>query len=293
MNPSRRLDTRSDSHILRVALLTLITCAGGCTFTPGDPHGEVSVSYIDVMFDIEDRLEPGTQERLRVGNDYVLELESFDLTLGEIVVEASAEAGAENTGFDPSSPPPGFSLCHNGHCHADDGRLVPYEEIARELAQGSGAAGTERLLQEVNRIVSLTPTRRTSSLEDVDEAACTNSCQLTSPGTPSAAFLIISAIEIKATVFDTSDRARLPEEGLVLHATVTPAAPFELFGSLSPPNLDTSAPRHELGGSLTILPTIFDGIDWSITSTDPDVLTTALLDVERYAWTPTLLSTKD
>lgn len=52
---------------------------------------------------------------------------------------ASAPAAATGATFDPANPPPGYSLCHNGHCHAASGALVDYEVIAAELAGGGGA----------------------------------------------------------------------------------------------------------------------------------------------------------
>lgn len=66
-----------------------------------------------------------------------IELSTLALTVGEVVLSSGASgAGA----FDPAAPPPGFSTCHSGHCHADDGRLVPYADVQREAAGGSGLA---------------------------------------------------------------------------------------------------------------------------------------------------------
>ena len=56
---------------------------------------------------------------------------------------AAAGSGAA---FDPAHPPDGYSLCHGGHCHADDGRLVPYDEIEAQLAGSGGGAGAPPLL---------------------------------------------------------------------------------------------------------------------------------------------------
>ena len=33
-------------------------------------------------------------------------------------------------------PPPGYSLCHGGHCHTTDGGIESYEEIEAKLAGG-------------------------------------------------------------------------------------------------------------------------------------------------------------
>lgn len=69
-----------------------------------------------------------------------------ELTARVVAVElletaSGAGSGGEAAPFDPASPPPGYTLCHAGHCHATDGRLVSYEDIEAELAGGGGASG--------------------------------------------------------------------------------------------------------------------------------------------------------
>jgi hypothetical protein len=56
-------------------------------------------------------------------------------------VELVDLGGTEALSFDPANPPPGYSLCHNGHCHSDEGALVDYEAIEAEL---SGDDATRR-----------------------------------------------------------------------------------------------------------------------------------------------------
>ena len=286
-----QIDRQPISHQLGVTILTLVLCSG-CTFSPGRPHGEVIVSHIDVLLDIEERLEPGTRDRLRVGNDYVLELEEFEVEVGEMIVAVSAEGTTASTNFDPASPPPGYSLCHNGHCHADDGRLVPYEEIARDLASSSGGSGEERLVQEIDETVMLQPGTLATRLDNLDAEACTSACELTTPGIASAAYVTILALEVRATLFDVSDRQRLPEEGMPVNMRLVPDTPLELFGALPRGGDEASSFTQDIGGTLTILPTIFDGIDWPVIRDQPGSAVEALLDQERYNWTPQL-STKD
>ena len=66
----------------------------------------------------------------------------FEVRIDELVLEAGplelVALGEGAVGFDPADPPPGYSDCHGGHCHSDDGRLVSYEEIAAELGGGAG-----------------------------------------------------------------------------------------------------------------------------------------------------------
>lgn len=53
------------------------------------------------------------------------------------LLELQGAAGGSGGVFDPADPPAGYTLCHGGHCHATDGRLVSYEEIQAMLVGGS------------------------------------------------------------------------------------------------------------------------------------------------------------
>lgn len=64
---------------------------------------------------------------------YVVRLASAELYVEDVVLEQVA-AGGGDAHFDPAHPPEGYSLCHSGHCHSEDGRLVAYEEIEQEAA---------------------------------------------------------------------------------------------------------------------------------------------------------------
>ena len=56
-----------------------------------------------------------------------------------------ARREARPTRLRPGKPPPGYTLCHNGHCHHPSGRLVPYAEIEAELA--GGGVGTAAVVR--------------------------------------------------------------------------------------------------------------------------------------------------
>ena len=86
---------------------------------------------------------PGTW--LSAGYRYVLDTEGLSVRIGQMVLEGTdgaPSAGAIGTAFDPARPPAGFTLCHNGHCHATDGRLVPYEQVPMEAARAAGTLVT-------------------------------------------------------------------------------------------------------------------------------------------------------
>lgn len=75
---------------------------------------------------------------LRLDNDYEIKLERASVGGGQIeLLTNMSDSTGNDAVFDPANPPPGYSLCHNGHCHTTDGRLVDYEEIQAELAGGN------------------------------------------------------------------------------------------------------------------------------------------------------------
>lgn len=78
---------------------------------------------------------------LRLSNDYQIKLESFTTAGMDLLLEAAASGGnGEAPVFDPANPPPGYLICHNGHCDAEDGRQPSYAEVEAELAAGAGGA---------------------------------------------------------------------------------------------------------------------------------------------------------
>jgi hypothetical protein len=122
---------------VRVAVAVVALVASGCTFEPGTGFATLEDASLSA------KLEPGSRD---LGNRTLLSdqgehvhLAVARLALGSVVLAELRGGGGESVSFDPASPPPGYSLCHAGHCHADDGRLVSYEAIQSELA-GDGAS---------------------------------------------------------------------------------------------------------------------------------------------------------
>ncbi len=115
-----------------------VSLLAGCTFTPGGGFTTLSSA------DLEVSLEPGVARDL--GDDTILTDQGYavafeELTLGlEVVDLEELQGGGVGGGtFDPSDPPPGYSLCHGGHCHRDDGALIDYADIEAELAGGAAS----------------------------------------------------------------------------------------------------------------------------------------------------------
>lgn len=103
----------------------------GCTLSPGQGFGEIAGGTLDAA------LVPGPardlgDHTLLTDQGFAVRVDAFTLALGAVRVEALE--GGTAAEFDPANPPEGYSLCHGGHCHAADGSLVSYADIAAELA---------------------------------------------------------------------------------------------------------------------------------------------------------------
>ena len=54
---------------------------------------------------------------------------------------AAAAAKPGEVVFDPKNPPPGWVLCHNNHCHHQDGRVASYAQVMQEMGATSMVGG--------------------------------------------------------------------------------------------------------------------------------------------------------
>lgn len=225
----------------------------GCGFTDGDAWGEVDLG-LDVSFAVPaERLDGG---RLKTNNDFRVALEPVALTIGAVELVGGASAAAA---FDPADPPEGYSLCHNGHCHADDGRLVPYEDIAAELGATSGGAVVTATGAEVDVALGASA---------AVPLTCAAGCAVAEPTRVSTARVTASGWRLFGVVTDarTGDAARLPAEGRAFEVAgegevIWTGAARAAFG-----------PGEELEATVDLelaLPaTLFDGIAWDTASDD-------------------------
>ncbi|MEB3205037.1 MAG: hypothetical protein VKP57_10095, partial [Candidatus Sericytochromatia bacterium] len=126
--------------------MAVVLVAAGCATLPGEGFGVVTDASLVMRWQGQGRAPadvPGTW--LSAGYRYVLDTEGLSVRIGQMVLEGTdgaSSAGAIGTVFDPARPPAGFTLCHNGHCHATDGRLVPYEQVPMEAARAAGTLVT-------------------------------------------------------------------------------------------------------------------------------------------------------
>jgi hypothetical protein len=117
-----------------IAAATVLLPVSACVDEPGRGWGELVVD-LELAFALgPDRVDP--QGRWLTAHGYALGDAHVELHLDRLRFAAASDAALP---FDPATPPPGYSLCHGGHCHADDGTLPSYAEIAAALA-GEGAS---------------------------------------------------------------------------------------------------------------------------------------------------------
>jgi hypothetical protein len=129
--------------------------ATSCALEPGQGFATLERATVELAF------EPGKARDL--GEDGFLTDRSYRVRLEHASVHVDSLSLEEITGgtggtFDPANPPPGFSLCHGGHCHADDGRLVSYAEVEAELSGGASAFRAVATTSLEARADLLTPT---------------------------------------------------------------------------------------------------------------------------------------
>ncbi len=118
------------------AVLTLVSA--GCTVEPGGGYASVEAARLDIHFEPGAARDLGTNVFL-TDQGFAVDLKRFEFTADTLGLEELVTSGGSTSSstFDPAEPPPGYSFCHGGHCHADDGRLVSYAEVEAELAGGS------------------------------------------------------------------------------------------------------------------------------------------------------------
>jgi hypothetical protein len=119
-----------------LALPILLLFASGCAWDAG--HGFSTIAGASVSASFEPETARSLDGSVLTDLGYVVTPEELSLAIDDVEIETLAGAGQAQT-FDPGHPPAGYTLCHGGHCHASDGRLVPYEEVEAELAGGTAA----------------------------------------------------------------------------------------------------------------------------------------------------------
>jgi len=247
---------------MRTFLLTGCLLAAGCTWGPGEGFAVVEPTVRATYALLPDRVVAGGYQQL--SSSYQVHVDVASLRLEDIELLARAGGGGGGS-FDPANPPPGYSLCHGGHCHRDDGALIPYEQVAAELGGGGGASTV------VTLPVQGTPWNLLE--EETRQVACEPDCELPAT-TVSRGRWPVTALRLEGTVRDASVPPRFTGERrfrLDLGPTPgndTPVAVLE--GDLDLPSDRHHAPRVALGLRLALTAALFDTVDWSKVSEGMD-----------------------
>jgi hypothetical protein len=239
-------------HALRRAAVAGALVAGsaliaGCAWDAGEPFATVSAR-------IEARLEVPAGRDL--GDGWQMLASNYQIAIDTLVVEAGTIAlGDASDGpgvFDPANPPPGYSLCHNGHCHAEDGSLVPYEDITAGL--GPGQVTTVALLP-VGALDLAAGAER-----DLD---CTPSCDLPRANIV-VAELDVTRVQASGRVRDGASPPRFAgERTWALDLSFAAEEPLVLSSPLDLPADRAHDPDVTLDLTLALTSRIFDDVAWA------------------------------
>ncbi len=175
-------------------LSSLALILPACALGEGDPWGELDVAMQVRFSPPADRIKEGLVATAR---DYRVQLDELVVTVTTLAISSGEDAIA----FDPANPPPGYSLCHNGHCHAADGRLVAYEDI------GESGGGGEALVTLNGESVVV------DDVSEVPLSGCDGLCEVLEPAHLNALSASVG-LRVAGRAFDSRPEARLPEDGV-------------------------------------------------------------------------------
>jgi len=234
-------------------LATLALAAVACAFSRGNPWGLAELTLSASFDPPASRLTP--EGYLKTSTNYALRLDRIEVLLGSLTLKMKA-GGSGGGAFDPAHPPAGYALCHNGHCHADDGRLVSYEEIAAELA-GGGSGGYSLSRQVLSGRIALA-----TLPAGVNLGECPKRCNL-ERGELDALVLHLEEIRFTGRIFDqlTGQHRRLPADGVAVEAAL--AVHADLSGKVTA-RVGRDVPLGlRLATAFRLTPTLYDGIEWA------------------------------
>lgn len=231
-------------------LLSCLTL-GGCAWEPGQGFAVVEPTVRAAYEPLAGRVAGEGYQRL--SSDYQVRVDAASMRLSGI--ELLAFAAGPGGGFNPANPPPGYSLCHGGHCHRDDGALIPYEQVAAEMG-GGGGPSTVATLPVDEPLDLLAPEVRT--LE------CTPDCALPQANVSRGRWGL-EALRIEGTVRDGRATPRFPgERRFRWEPTPGSDAPVAVLdGAVDLPSDRSTPPRAKVNLNLVLTAALFDAVDWS------------------------------
>lgn len=128
-----------------------VAALAGCAWGPGGGFATLQKAVTTQALPISaDRLDEAGRWKTDNGYRLTVAEKLVRVHIGAVTIDgapsAAAVAAAGSAAFDPANPPPGYSLCHGGHCHRADGALVDYADIQASLAGGSASQAPPRLM---------------------------------------------------------------------------------------------------------------------------------------------------
>lgn len=265
-SPSSR---RGRQWLSMAACLIALGSAHGCAWSDGAPWGTVELALEVYLAPGADRLTDSG--RLKTAKSFSIRIDELALEVRSIELATTAAAAGSQEQFDPADPPAGYSLCHNGHCHKDDGSLPTYAEIQAELSSGEVGSATRVILGPAAH-VSVTSQPTAVSLQSCPDKCWFERTSLTS------ATLSLGMLTIKGRVFDelVGDAQRLPEEGVAVDVVVD--LNLSLVHPLDVEFGQEGEPGVAMAAVASVPPSLFDGVDWSdATARDSQSLQSALV----------------
>ena len=229
-------------------LVFLLLSVAACAVEPGEGWGELA-GEVRIAFDTRT-----DDETFPTSTNYALTFDEVQLTVEGVEFQAPGSSGTgEAIEFDPANPPPGYSLCHNGHCHADDGSLPSYDEVRERLRAEAG--GTEDRLLTTLRVpqTALLP----GSVESTDIRAphCEPSCTITEMTSIHSVDMQVSRLQASGTVSDRRSVKRVEDNtpwDLDVDLDATLRAPVDIVID------EESEPIVFVDAMFTLNPRIFD-----------------------------------
>jgi hypothetical protein len=253
----------------RLLLPTLLLSA--CTLDPGEGFAVLEPTVRAEYTPLAAR-EAGDGFQ-RLASDFQVRLDAAGLGVSHVELLTAASGGASGGGgsggtFDPANPPPGYSLCHNGHCHRDDGALIDYEDIQAELnGGGGGGASIVASLHVDGELDLLSPQPLTPE--------CEPDCEL---GRAAVSRLRwdVTSVRLEGAVRDSRATPRFAgvrpfRLELAAEGEGEEAEPLlELGAGLDVPSDRENKPRVKLDLLLAMAPTLFDAVDWAAATPGAD-----------------------
>lgn len=228
---------------MRALLLVGLCLSAGCVAGPGEPFAVVS-ARVRAALDRPSGRDAGDGFQ-KLSNDYQVKFTTLRLDVRALEL---VDLGSGATlAFDPSNPPEGYGLCHNGHCHRDDGALVDYAVISAEVSGGGGPS-----------VVASFPLTALDVLAGEERSLdCGDACELR-PGTVGQARLQLRGLSAEGLVRDGRTPARIPELPFRLEAALPQGSELSTATAIEVSRHES--PRVSVGLDVGLGPRLLDGV---------------------------------